>query len=278
MKITKDELKNCHQSAKKTASLGNLNLFKKVRSSYLGSVISNNTGNSIEFHDQRSYYIGDDPRYINWNAYARTDQLIMKIFKDERAPMLDLVLDLSNSMFYDQEKRLKFFELIYVTLEESLKFNASVRIYAISSNGLELINHKQLLSYKLDIRLGSGINLNILNEVPLRYGSTRILISDLLDFIDPSIVLKKLVNYSGSVHIWAPFTPLENDLSGVSGIVEFLDAESNNKIKVNIGDDQLKLYSERYSNYMKLWNDLSIKYKINLKRFNTSNELMRSFY
>src|SRR4051794_15002342 len=63
-----------------------------------GGTLSQRAGSSLEFRDHRGYEPGDDLRHIDWNAYARTDQLTIKQFREEVTPILDVVLDTSRSM------------------------------------------------------------------------------------------------------------------------------------------------------------------------------------
>ena len=44
------------------------------------------TGSSLDFQDHRAYSPGDDPRHINWQAYARTGSYTMKLFREEVRP------------------------------------------------------------------------------------------------------------------------------------------------------------------------------------------------
>jgi uncharacterized protein (DUF58 family) len=55
-------------------------------------------GSSLEFKEHRDYQPGDDLRHIDWSAYARSDQLTVKLYHEEVNPHLDLVLDGSRSM------------------------------------------------------------------------------------------------------------------------------------------------------------------------------------
>lgn len=55
-------------------------------------------GSSLEFKDHRDYQPGDDLRRIDWNAFARTDRLTLKLYREEINPHCDLVLDASRSM------------------------------------------------------------------------------------------------------------------------------------------------------------------------------------
>src|SRR4051794_13867323 len=63
-----------------------------------GAAVGQRAGSSLEFKDHRAYEPGDDLRHIDWGAYARTDQLSIKLFREEVTPHLDIVVDASRSM------------------------------------------------------------------------------------------------------------------------------------------------------------------------------------
>lgn len=46
---------------------------------HTGGRRSRATGSSIEFADHRAYSPGDDFRQIDWNIYARSNQLFVKV-------------------------------------------------------------------------------------------------------------------------------------------------------------------------------------------------------
>jgi uncharacterized protein (DUF58 family) len=55
-------------------------------------------GRSPEFADFRTYTPGDDYRLIDWNAYARLDRFMLRLFVAEEELPLSLFVDLSGSM------------------------------------------------------------------------------------------------------------------------------------------------------------------------------------
>lgn len=59
---------------------------------------SNLRGRSVEFADFRSYSAGDDFRLIDWNAYARLDRFMLRLFVAEQELPLSIFVDLSGSM------------------------------------------------------------------------------------------------------------------------------------------------------------------------------------
>jgi uncharacterized protein (DUF58 family) len=57
-------------------------------------------GFSVEFTEYRQYVPGDDPRYLDWRLYARSDRYYVKRFEDETNLRCYLLVDTSKSMSY----------------------------------------------------------------------------------------------------------------------------------------------------------------------------------
>ena len=57
-------------------------------------------GFSVEFSEYRQYTPGDDPRYLDWKLFARSDRYHIKRFEDETNLRCTLVVDTSRSMNY----------------------------------------------------------------------------------------------------------------------------------------------------------------------------------
>jgi uncharacterized protein (DUF58 family) len=57
-------------------------------------------GFSVEFTEYRQYTPGDDPRYLDWRVYARSDRYFIKKFEDETNLRCHLLVDQSRSMSY----------------------------------------------------------------------------------------------------------------------------------------------------------------------------------
>jgi uncharacterized protein (DUF58 family) len=52
----------------------------------------------VEFADHRPYVSGDDVRHIDWKAFARHGQLVMRQFEEERDAFVHVLLDVTGSM------------------------------------------------------------------------------------------------------------------------------------------------------------------------------------
>ncbi len=65
-------------------------------------------GSSIEFAEYRKYVPGDDPRRLDWRAYARSDRHYIKEFEADTNLRLHLVVDSSASMGFTSSLASKF--------------------------------------------------------------------------------------------------------------------------------------------------------------------------
>jgi uncharacterized protein (DUF58 family) len=69
-----------------------------VEGFYTGMHRSPYHGFSVEFSEYRQYTPGDDPRYLDWKLYARSDRYYVKRFEDETNLRCHLLVDMSRSM------------------------------------------------------------------------------------------------------------------------------------------------------------------------------------
>lgn len=57
-------------------------------------------GFSVEFSEYRQYAQGDDPRFLDWKLFARTDRSYIRLFEDETNLRCYVVMDASQSMSF----------------------------------------------------------------------------------------------------------------------------------------------------------------------------------
>lgn len=65
---------------------------------------SPNHGFSVEFAEHRQYNQGDSLRAIDWKVYGKTDKLYLKKYEEETNLRCQVILDVSDSMRYPQDK------------------------------------------------------------------------------------------------------------------------------------------------------------------------------
>ena len=78
---------------------------KRITSKYSGSRVSLQSGRGIQIKEHRPYTRGDDIRTIDWKVYARTDDLFVKIFEEDRDLSVHVIVDMTASMEYGPKIR-----------------------------------------------------------------------------------------------------------------------------------------------------------------------------
>jgi uncharacterized protein (DUF58 family) len=79
---------------------------RRVRGGTYGERRSFALGRGVEFADYRSYQVGDDTRYVDWNVFSRLDRLFVKLFREEEDLDVHLVVDASASMRFGEPSKL----------------------------------------------------------------------------------------------------------------------------------------------------------------------------
>jgi uncharacterized protein (DUF58 family) len=68
-----------------------------MRSTLIGDSRSAQKGSGFEFNQIREYQMGDDIRFIDWRASARTNKILVKEYIEERNRTIMILLDISAS-------------------------------------------------------------------------------------------------------------------------------------------------------------------------------------
>ncbi|MBZ0117310.1 MAG: DUF58 domain-containing protein [Sandaracinaceae bacterium] len=69
---------------------------------------SRKTGSGIEFADHREYAPGDDFRYLDWNLYARSGRLLLRLYEEEEDLSVYVLLDVSRSMRFGAPRKIDY--------------------------------------------------------------------------------------------------------------------------------------------------------------------------
>ncbi len=64
-------------------------------------------GRGLDYEESRPYAAGDDIRDMDWRTTARSGRPFLKIYREERQPMLHLVVDRGASLRFGTRRRLK---------------------------------------------------------------------------------------------------------------------------------------------------------------------------
>lgn len=80
---------------------------REVHDHHAGDWASRWLGRGLDFEESRPYSAGDDIRDMDWRTTARTGRPHLKIYREERQPLLHLVVDRGATMRFGTRRRLK---------------------------------------------------------------------------------------------------------------------------------------------------------------------------
>lgn len=159
-------------------------------------------GFSLEFAEYRPYVPGDDPRFVDWNVYSRTDRTYIKRYLGETNSHLVILLDSSASMGFkgrgavsklDYAKFLAA-SLAYMSTRQHdavglIVFDEQVRDYRHPSIRP---GHLQSILHTIDrAEASTGTNMELPFDHFRQYVSKRGLVAVISDFYyDPEAVVR----------------------------------------------------------------------------------------
>jgi len=192
-----------------------------------GDFLGKGSGSSMDFQDHRNYVPGDDPRHINWQAYARSGTYTMKQYREEIRPTIDLVMDVSPSMFFDQEKEKRCSELLYLIYTIAMKNGADFSCHLLSGREHVMLSPENIVTQSWKSRIPNNEELDTqaapeLQRINFMPGSIRIFISDLLFEGDPAPHIHSLVGKQGKPILIVPYLKQEAN-PGWSGNYDFIE-------------------------------------------------------
>ena len=247
-----------------------------------GNTLGKGAGHSTEFHDHRSYSPGDDPRHIDWQAYARTDLYTVKLFRKESTPRIDLVIDTSRSMLFEPARRKRVYELLYFAIESAAQSGVSLKVHFVGHSAIHTPAVAELRAYRLPLADDDAPALAAaaaedatpdLGLVPWRMGALRVFISDLLFAGAPETWLKQLAVSQAHSVLFCPFLPEEADPAW-HGQIEFIDCEMGTKQRQLVLPAVLEKYKQAYIHHFSLWREAATRSGVTFVRIDARSPFL----
>ncbi len=182
-----------------------LALPRNVPTGLAGTRLGSRAGASLEFREHRDYQPGDDLRRIDWSAFARSDRLTVKLYREEVNPHLDLLVDGSSSMaLADSAKASATVGLaaMLVTAAANAGYSHNVHQTLEACANLPQGNREPHAWQQFEFTATSSPPDAIKRLPPIwRRQGIRIFISDLLFLGDPQGVLEPLTHDAAATHV-----------------------------------------------------------------------------
>ncbi|MDR2117853.1 MAG: DUF58 domain-containing protein [Planctomycetaceae bacterium] len=218
--------------------LGSRAMFTEPRQTPLGimgNMLSRNVGSSLEFMEHREYLPGDDLRRIDWNVYARSDRLAVKLFREEVNPHVDLLLDVSRSMnLAGTKKGEATYALTGFLASVAAESRFSFRVF-ITDNGCRTLERSHLtpLDWEpFDLTTTASPDAAFRQMQPdWRPRGIRIFVSDFLFMSDPALIISRIANDS-AVTILVQLLAQSDAEPPEQGNLRLVDCESAERLEI----------------------------------------------
>jgi uncharacterized protein (DUF58 family) len=223
-------------------------------------------GFSVEFAEHRLYNDGESTRHIDWKVYARTDRLYSKRYEEETNLRCLIALDVSPSMFYPVETKSKVRFSIYAASALSYLLNRqrdavglclfsdTIKTFTpIKSAPTHLDKVFTVLGNLLEEKPATGKTqvAQVLHEIAekIHKRSLVVIFSDMFDGNESADNLfKALQHLKHNKHEVIVFHVIDNQTELLFEFqdrpMEFIDLETNEKIKLNPGEVKEQYRSE----------------------------------
>lgn len=218
-----------------------------------GSRMGRGPGASLEFHDHRSYVPGDDPRHIDWRVLARTDTYVIRRYRQEVSPRVEVLLDVSASMAVDPAKAQLATTVAALLVELARSSGSRPAIWALGERP-DRLDPGGAEAWRTALRRVSSrgaVGLSCPPVPGLSAGADRYLVSDGLCPDGGRQVVDRLGGGAGRICLVQVLTRTERDPQAL-GPVRLVDVEGGMRDLVH--DEALcHAYKERLARHQAGW-------------------------
>lgn len=233
----------------RAASLYQLGLPRMPVSGRSGELLGRGTGTSLEFQEYREYMPGDDIRHLDWAAYARSDSLMVRLYREEISPRMEVLLDVSRSMATEPEKALLARQMASVFALLSGAIGGRPVIWLLGDErpprSLFLETLDAIEAVPFDSQSGMDALLAD-HQPPMQRQSVRVVISDFLFPHDPESLVRSLAREASVVWLVQILTAWESDPTGAGG-TRLIDVESGRETDLFLNRKVVAEYRQRLS-------------------------------
>jgi len=209
-----------------------------------GERLGAGAGASLEFQDYRSYEPGDDLRHVDWSAYARSETLTVRLYREEVAPRIDLAIDISRSIAVTDVKRRAFSELSALIACACASTVADSRVIALPGAAPELLVTPEHIERFLTFDANQSAFES--GPLPFRRRSVRVVVSDFLFPHDPDALISRLARESAWLAI-VQLTLADEAEPTVEGGRRLIDVEGRGEVDLVIDDAAVRDYRARFA-------------------------------
>ncbi len=247
-----------------------------INSVMAGAYHSTFKGNGMEFTEVREYSMGDDIRSIDWNVTARTGELHIKKFAEERELTVMLMVDASASASFGSKNEMK--GEVMATISALLAFSAvknndkvglliftsGVELFIPPQKGRKHVNRviRELLYFEPKHR---GTNMSMAFEHLIKIMNRRSVVMVISDFQDSDFEKSMRLLKQRHDVLAVNVGDVREDELPPAGFIELEDAETGESILIDSGDRRFrkafaKQVAKQQDGLEKIFKKMSVDY------------------
>ena len=221
-----------------------------------GAQLARHPGSSLDFQDYREYEPGDDLRRIDWNVFARTDKLTVKLFREEVNPHLDLLIDGSRSMNLEDSRKAEALLKLAAVFATAAENSRCTHTAWLAAGGFQKIpNGTERPS------LWDGIHFDGARPLAeefavappkLRRAGIRVLLGDLFWPGNPSPTLRRLAEGAAAVFVVQVFAQADAE-PPEQGNLRMVDSESGEMVEIFVDAMVAQRYRDDLARHQQAW-------------------------
>ncbi len=226
-----------------------------------GARRSTRRGSSAELADHRPYTPGDDIRRIDWNAYARLEELVLRLFVAEEDLSVYLLVDASASLAFGEPPKIETAKRVaaglgYVALHGSDR----VSVWPFADAGAKLAMPPARGKKQVGRLLRALEAIEPLGETDLARAVDALLarrprpglVPVISDFLDPAGFARPLDRLLAERHEPVLFHVVDPDELDPrpGGDLLLVDAERGQELEVTIDERTLRAYRARVAAFL----------------------------
>jgi uncharacterized protein (DUF58 family) len=230
---------------------------------------SQRKGESVEFADYRNYVVGDDLRFLDWNIYARLDQLFLKLFLEEEDLHVTLLVDVSASMDYGEPAKALYARRVAAAVAYIGLVNFDrVNLYAYADGlvrHLTGLRNRRMMSRVVEFLQNApagGVSRfsEAAKQLAIRHtqGGIALVLSDFLDKGGFEDGLRYLLGRRLDVYVLQILSPQEVE-PDLAGDLKLVDCEDGDAAEVTISRPLLNRYKANLEAYCKHLRDFCVR-------------------
>ncbi len=262
-------------------------IHKRVTSNYMGPRRSIAVGRGLLFKEHRIYAPGDDIKSIDWKVFARTDDLYVKTYEEERNLTVHIIVDYSASMNFGKDiTKFDYASMLgvgfaYLAMKENEKFQ-----FSTFSDDLQVFQSKRgmgqlmaMVSHLNSIKTKGKSKLKDAVKQYKKLLGSRAMIVLISDFLMPIDEINEALYMLGDneIKIVQVLDPVEKELK-LQGDFKLKDSETGAKMHTHISPRLRMQYQKMLSDHSAKIEETCNKLGLKFHQIITDTPIFDAFY